>query len=109
MKETTMTVAERAKQILDLSKLELPPRPRIVEVEAEEFVDHMGDDALWIYLYIAEDTLDKDYDAGSIIQIRRVISDFLSLNGVEQSVYTRILKKSEYEAAFAEDDQTDAC
>ncbi|MEX2171414.1 MAG: hypothetical protein WD851_18995 [Pirellulales bacterium] len=92
-----MTTAEKARLVLDLKKLRLPPRPVIVDVEVEDYADWEGIDALRIQLILSEDTTDVDLTGESGLAIKAALRDALLSQGIEEFPYMSFAKRSELE------------
>lgn len=91
-----MPIIEQAKQLLDISKLDFPERPRIVGIEVEEFIDHGGDDALWVYAILDEATQTVEMTGEAVMQIKSAVHDVLYDAGVTHFSYVRFLTASEF-------------
>ena len=103
-----MTIAEHAKQILDLKELDLPESPKIVGIDVEEFLDHDGDDALRVYLYLDESTRDSELKGEAMIAIRMAVQKKLFESGFKEYPYTQISKWSEFHPNEIEGADTNA-
>jgi hypothetical protein len=91
-----MPVDTRVTEALRLDKLDLPPRPRVLAIEAEDHVDWTGDDALRVWVTIAEDTTDQELQNGrAISRLRNAIHDSLLAGGVTLFPYITLTTPSE--------------
>jgi hypothetical protein len=90
-----MSSVEQARVILDLKKLNLPPRPLVESIEVEEYVTWDGDDALRVQVILGEDTTDDDITGEAVIAIKSAIHDSLLAAGIEKFPYTSFVKRSE--------------
>jgi hypothetical protein len=91
-----MPVDTRVTDALRLDKLDLPPRPRVLAIEAEDYVTYDGDEALRVWVVIAEDTTDEDVrNAQAIIQLKDAIRDNIRAEGVTLFPYITLTKPSE--------------
>jgi hypothetical protein len=92
-----MAVDAKVRAALRLKKLGLPPKPRVLSIEAEDYVDWTGDEALRIWVVIDENTTDEELlnggEAG--LQITRAIHDSLIKQGVTLFPYVGFTKPSE--------------
>jgi hypothetical protein len=95
-------VAEAAKKLLDPKKLPLPEKPKVVDIRVRPYVDHTGEDALEVWIILAEGTTSADWNVDNIRAIRRAISDALLSAGIEEFPYTRFGTRSEIEEAGIE-------
>ena len=88
--------AKKVRSALRLKSLDLPPKPRVLSIEAEDYVDWTGDEALRVWVVIDEDTTDEELQNGkAIIQLKMAIHDSLLSKGITLFPYTRITKPSE--------------
>ncbi|MBW3541908.1 MAG: hypothetical protein KY476_16690 [Planctomycetes bacterium] len=97
-----MTVAKKAQKLLDPRKLDLPPAPRVVAIEVEDYVDWAGDDALRIYVTIPDDTRDEELTGENGLQLKDAIYDRLLAHGIELFPYVRLRTESERREELAE-------
>jgi hypothetical protein len=92
-----MPVDTRVTDALRLDKLDLPPKPRVLAIEAEDYVDWSGDEALRVLVTIAEDTADEELRNGpAIIQLKNAIRDSIRAKGITLFPYIRVGKPSEF-------------
>lgn len=88
--------AKKVRSALRLKSLDLPPKPRVLSIEAEDYVDWTGDEALRVWVTIAEDTTDEELQNGkATIQLNRAIHDSLLSKGITLFPYVTITKPSE--------------
>ncbi len=98
-----MAVAEKARKVLDLKKLKLPPSPKVVAIEVDDYVDWEGNNALRIWAILDEDT-DVDRISGrEVIDLKGAILDALLKKGIAEFPYISLAKASERVAAAAEE------
>jgi hypothetical protein len=91
-----MPVDAKTRAALKLKNLKLPPKPRVLAIEAEDYVDWTGDDALRIWVVIDENTTDEEVQNGkAIIQLKRAIHDSLLAKGITLFPYMTLTKPSE--------------
>jgi hypothetical protein len=91
-----MPVDTRIQEALRLDKLDLPAKPRVLSIEAEDYVDWTGDDALRVWVTIAEDTADVDVGNGhAISRLKNAIHDSLLAKGITLFPYITLTKPSE--------------
>jgi hypothetical protein len=91
-----MPVDARIQEALRLDALDLPPKPRVLAIEAEDYVDWTGDDALRVWVTIAEDTTDADVSNGRAIgQLKSAIRESVRAKGVTLFPYITLTKPSE--------------
>lgn len=102
-----MTVADQARAILDLRGLPLPPRPKVLQIAVEDYVDASGDDALRVDVLIDDNATLEDIRSGGVRQLKRAISDRLRSEGIELFPYIFLAKPSEL-ADLAEENEEDA-
>jgi hypothetical protein len=98
-----MPVDAKVRNALKRKNLKLPARPRVLSIEAEDYVDSMGDDALRIWVVIDEDTTDADINGKDIIQLKGTIHDSLLKHGVTLYPYVFLTKPSERHATDEEE------
>lgn len=89
-----MAVAEKARRVLDLKTLSLPPRPQVLEIAVEDYVDSTGDDALRVDVVLGEDTTDEELGEETF-RMKWVIQDRLQEEGIEEFAYIFVAKPSE--------------
>lgn len=101
-----MHVDTRVNEALRLDVLDLPPKPRVLSIEATDYVDWSGDPALRILVTIAEDTTDEELMNGKAIsQLRNAIHDSLLANGISLFPYSNLAKPSELADDYDDDDE----
>lgn len=88
-------------EILDPKSLPLPKEPEVVEIRYEPYVDHLGDDALWIRVIFAEGT-PIECDPSALKKINFAIADALLEAGIELFPYIRYATRAELEEAGIE-------
>ena len=103
-----MTTSELASKALENVSLDFPVRPKVTGTEVQDFVSADGEDALRVYAYLDESTRDEELIGAAVLQIRMAIQDTLLSQGIQESPYTIILKKSEMEAIDDEWTPSDA-
>jgi hypothetical protein len=91
-----MPVDTKVRAALRLKNLALPPKPRVLAIEAEDYVDWTGDEALRIWVVIDENTTDEELLNGEAgLQLKRAIHDSLLAKGITLFPYMRVVKPSE--------------
>ena len=99
-----MPIDTKTRSALKLKNLALPPKPRVLAIEAEDYVDWTGDEALRIWVTIDENTTDEELlNGAAIIQLKGAIHDSLLKKGITLFPYVRIAKPSERFATNGED------
>lgn len=98
-----MTKDKRIRAALDLKKLRLPPSPPVISIEAEDYVDWTGDDALRIQVTLSEEADDKSLTGENVLDLKMAIHDSLLAHSVQLFPYIFLVKKSELLATSAED------
>lgn len=89
-----MTVAAQAQKALDMKKLNLPPKPAVVAIEVEDYVDWTGEDALRVYVILKDDTPDEELTGDAMIQLKSAIRERLRSHGIKQFAYVRLFSES---------------
>ena len=89
-------------KILAPRSLPLPEKPKVVEILHEPYIDHLGDDALWIRVVFAEGTTGEHRNPGALREINFAIADALLEAGIDLFPYVRYATKSELEEAGIE-------
>ncbi len=74
----------------------LPEKPEVEEIEAEPHVDHMGEDALMLWVILSDSTEEEDLGGENVAQLKRAIYDRLLNAGINLFPYARLVKRSEY-------------
>lgn len=82
-------------RILDPETLELPKKPRVVEIRTEPYVDSAGDDELRILVILEEATTGRDRTWKKLEPIQDAIFHALRNAHEPRFPYTRFLKRSE--------------
>lgn len=90
-----MTSHERTLEALDLKGLSLPPSPRVVAVEAEEYTDSSGEPALRVLVTLDEATDVEGLPGDAIGKLKSAIRDSLRQHGVTVFPYIFLAKPSE--------------
>ena len=92
-------LAARVAEMLDPTKLPLPPRPKVVEIRVRPYQDHQGYDAFEVWIILDESTTAEDRKAENTTAIRGVIHDTLLAADIEEFPYTHFARRSEMEEA----------
>lgn len=96
-----MAVDLQTKKALDLKTLKLPPYPEVLSIQAEDYTDSDGDEALRITVVLAEDT-DLDKVTGENVRaLKSAIRDSLIGEGISRFPYVFLEIKGEPEAEGA--------
>ena len=90
-----MAITQDIREALDLKHLNLPPEPKVLAIEVEEYVDWTGDDALRVLVTIDEDTDVEKVPGESFLEMKEAIHDSLLSKGVELFPYISVAKPSE--------------
>lgn len=83
-----MVDLDHVREVLDLKKLDLPPKPRVVELRVEPYVDHVGEDSLWIWVVLDSRTRRQDMTPARLNRIDDAISRRLLEAGIHEFPYT---------------------
>ncbi len=89
-------------EALDLSKLKLPARPRVVELEVDDYVDWTGDDSLRVQVILDEDEDVETLPIQDADDLKAAIFDALQARGIGLFPYIFLGKRSEMLAAASE-------
>lgn len=89
-----MSAAEKARQVLDLKTLALPPRPKVLEISVEDYVDSTGDPSLRIDVLLDESTTDEELGEDTF-RMKQAIYRGLRAAGIEEFPYIFVAKPSE--------------
>src|SRR5262249_10046798 len=77
-KERLMPVDAKTRAALKLKNLNLPPKPRVLTIKAEDYVNWDGEEALKIWVVINKNTTNKELQNGkALLQITGAIHDAL--------------------------------
>jgi hypothetical protein len=89
-----MSAAERARQVLDLKTLALPPLPKVLEIAVEDYVDSTGDPSLRVDVVLDEATTDEELGEDTF-RMKQAIFDCLREAGIDEFPYIFVAKPSE--------------
>jgi hypothetical protein len=99
-----MPVDTNTRAALQRKNLDLPAKPRVLAIEAEDYVDWTGEAALRVWVVIDEDTTDEELRNGkAIIQLKNAIHDSLLKKGITLYPYVFLTKPSERSATDEEE------
>lgn len=90
-----MNVVEQAREALKLKDLKLPPAPKVVGLEVEEYVDWTGDDALRVMAILDEDADVEHVSGRDVSDLKLAIHDRLLEQGIQLFPYIILVKQSE--------------
>ena len=96
-----MAVDTKTKAALDLATLKLPPRPKVLSVDVEDYTDADGDDALRITVVLTEDTDLSTVTGEDVRRLKSAIHESLRNIGVTLFPYIFLEIKGEPEAEGA--------
>ena len=71
-------------------------RPRVVDIQHEAYVDHLGDDELQVFVILSDDTTTADRKWDKLHPIREVIREALREVREERFPYVRFLTRREF-------------
>ena len=90
----TMVVDEKTRQALDLNCLQLPARPLVIKLEAEDYTDSTGESSLRILVLLDEKT-DVDKLSGEDVgELKSTIRQSLRDHGINVCPYIFLAKPS---------------
>jgi hypothetical protein len=90
-----MPVDAKTRAALKLKNLKLPPKPRVRTIEAEDYVNWEGEEALKIWVVINKNTTNEELQNGkALLQITRAIHDALLAKGITLFPYISFTKPS---------------
>jgi len=90
---------DQVKDLLDLKRLALPPRPKVIDLKVEPYVDHHGVDSLRVWVVLDDATTSQDRTGRNLLAIDMAINDALIRAGIDWFPYTRILTPSDMKEA----------
>lgn len=105
VEEDEMTVATKARRILDLEKLKekFPASIKVVSLSVEDYVDHTGDDSLRVQVIIDESVEVERVSGVEVRQLKRAIHDALLARSITEFPYIWIVKQSELDEPLDEE------
>ena len=90
-----MSIIDQARQALQLHDLRLPPQPKLVGLEVEDYVDWTGESALRV-VAILDETVDIEHVSGKdVSDLKLAIHDRLLECDVQRFPYIILVKQSE--------------
>jgi hypothetical protein len=106
-KEFDMPVDQKVRDSLRLSdlKLELPPNPRVVDIQVDDYVDTDGEDALRVTVILDEDVQVENVRAEDTIAMKSAIRQRIREQGIDLWPYIRLAKQSELDERDEEDEE----
>lgn len=90
-----MTVSKQAARLLAPKGLDLPSAPRVLGIEVEDTVDSSGEDALRVYVIIADGTRDKELTGENMLKLKGAIHDKLLAHGIHLFPYVFLRTESQ--------------
>ncbi|MEX0716923.1 MAG: hypothetical protein WD066_10060 [Planctomycetaceae bacterium] len=94
-----LTDEQRTREALDLRKLKLPASLPVVRIEAEDYTDWTGDDALRIQVVLDESVDVYHVNGKDVGDLKRAIHDSLIARGITLFPYIWLVKQSELDEA----------
>lgn len=94
-------------EVLRLDKLELPQRPRVVDVKYEEYEDSTGDDSLQVYAILDDATPEEEWTWVQVEPIYDAIRSALRAAGEDRWAYFTVGTRQQYEQRYSYDPATD--
>jgi len=85
------------RQALQHDTLPLPLSPPVCHIEPEPYVDSLGDDALKIWVVLADSTRDEQITAAATGAIENAIANRLNELGVDLFPYLFFAKQRDFE------------
>ncbi|MCE9556099.1 MAG: hypothetical protein K8T91_22350 [Planctomycetes bacterium] len=98
-----MIVDNRVRDALDLHGLKLPAHPTVVNIEAEDYTNWSGDDALRVNVTLAGDTDEEKILGEEVIALKSAIQDSLRSHGITVFPYIFLRKAGPSEVESDED------
>jgi hypothetical protein len=83
------------KDALNIGSLSLPPSPPVIDIKAAEYTDTSGDEALRVWVTIAEDTDENNFSGEAIIKLKSAIQESLIAHGIHVFPYVFLVKPSD--------------
>lgn len=102
-----MAVGEKIRQELTAenlrTSLHLPEELRLVRVDIEDYIDYDGNDALRVWIVLADDVDEQDLPMDAVIDLKYAIHDRLIEMGEDRFPYIFVTKESEPREASGEE------
>ncbi len=92
-----MPVTDATRDALDLDKLSLPPSPKVVRLDIEDFTDMDGEASLRVTAVIDEDTNLERVRGKDVGDLKAEIRRSLQQHGIDLFPYIFLAKPSELE------------
>jgi hypothetical protein len=89
-------------KILSLESLRLPKTPRVVEIRHKLGRDWSGDEAVWIWLILDDETRAKDWDFRRLKPLIERVEEAVARSPLEVWPYVAVRSKSEQDEMDAE-------
>jgi hypothetical protein len=90
-----MPVTQEIREALDLKNLKLPPEPKVIAIEVEDYVDWSNEDALRVTVILDESVDEWNLSGDAVWQIKSQIREALLSRGIRLFPYTFLAKPSE--------------
>lgn len=93
--------------VLSVKKLNLPDRPKVVDVKFNDYQDWTGDDSLEVWVILDDATRDEEMTGPGVTQIIDAI--FAALQAARESrfPYVRFGTRTDYEQRYSADPDSD--
>jgi hypothetical protein len=100
---TPMLNPDDLARAVSLESLRLPASPRVAEIHVEETEDSTGDDALEVYVVLADDVTDEASTWEHVAPIEAAIREAIRDAGESRFPYFTFGKRSQYELRYSPD------
>jgi hypothetical protein len=98
-----MPVDEQTLQALDFRSLSLPAEPAVVGVDVEDYVDSSGEDALRVWVILAEEVNLDQLSGDDVLALKAVIRRSLQDHHIDRYAYVYLIKASERQQVVDEE------
>lgn len=95
-KNNVMSYEDTSMQELELGELLLPERPRIERIQFQPWENSSGEPSFRVWVILPDDTSDDELTGDRVLEIKRLIFDYLQKKERSLFPYIHILSQSDF-------------